>query len=78
MKFRITMKDPDGVQDALREATEESLKDMKGLSRDEAASLYEARHESITESLRPWFEYSEYLTVEIDTEANTCVIIKNQ
>lgn len=74
MKFKVIMKDPDGVYDSLQQAAEDSV-DVKGLDEDEVESLVESRKEKLKETLKKWFEYSEYLTVEIDTDAMTCVVV---
>ncbi len=74
MKFRVTMKDPDTLSDAITEAVKTSLSDL-GLDEDELEPLIERRHEKITEQCSKWFRYGEYLEVEIDTDAKTCVVI---
>lgn len=75
MKFRITMKDPDCVYDAVQDA----MKDLKidGVSEDEMVELREKREEQTRDLCDKWFEYGEYLTVEVDTEAKTCTVIPN-
>ncbi len=64
MKIRITMKDPDGVYDGVYEACH----DGAGISED--------GREEIKTTLRTWFEYEEYLTVEVDTETNTIRVLE--
>lgn len=73
MKFRITMKDPDGVGDSIQDAV--NAIELPGLSQEEADSVREIRDDAIKALCRTWFEYLEYLTVEIDTEAKTCVVV---
>jgi hypothetical protein len=72
MKFRVTMKDPDGVHECVRDAVEANR--PPGLSDDEWEDM---RDDRIREACKPWFEYMEYLTVEVDTEARTCVVVKS-
>lgn len=60
MKFRITMKDPDGVFESIEDAVKADLPD---------------RHYEYEQMIKPWFRFSEYITVEIDTEAKTCVVV---
>lgn len=75
MKIIVTFKDPDGVGDSLREAVEESVMAIDGLSDGERESLVEDRLESVRESLSKWIEYDEYLRVEFDTEAGTARVM---
>lgn len=78
MKFRVTMKDPDGVFESLRDAATASLKGTEGLGDMERDDLIEKRREGFGFHIKPWFEYGEYLTVEIDTDAKTCVVVQNK
>lgn len=75
MKFRVTMKDPDTLYDAAQEAAEENLASVDNIAEHEKETLVEGRVEDLKEVASKWFEYGEYLTVEIDTEAKTCVVI---
>lgn len=74
MKIKITMKDPDTMPDAVEEAVRAEVEAM-GLPEDEADSLIEMRAEKAREKLSKWFEYSEYLSVEFDTEAMTATVL---
>ena len=71
MKIRIHFKDPDAVSDAMDEAIKNSR--PAGLSDSEWEAVKEDRMEKL--SLKPFIEYQEYCTVEIDTEAKTAVVI---
>jgi len=73
MKFKVTMKDPDTLYDAIEEAVTEDID--SSLPEDEREALAECRIEKVRDLASTWFEYGEYLTVEIDTEAKTCVVI---
>lgn len=76
MKFTITMKDPDGFYDSLGEAVKESLADQEGLDEEERDLLTESREDDLKQLLKTWFRYDEYLTVEVDTVAKTCTVVK--
>lgn len=76
MKIRITMKDPDGFHECVRAAVTESL--PQGLSAAERQVVIESRIEEIGDVLGRWFEYSEYLTVEVDTDAKTISFVENK
>ncbi len=75
MKFRVTMKDPDTLHDAIQEAVEEWAKTLPDIDDDEREAIEEKRREKVDEICGTWFGYGEYLTVEIDTDAKTCVVI---
>lgn len=77
MKFRVQMKDPDTLGDAIAEAVAE---DVAALSNDaeEREAVAAIRREKAENVAAKWFEYGEYLTVEIDTEAGTCVVVPVQ
>lgn len=76
MKFKITMKDPDGFADAIQDAAKESVTAMENIDEDEEESLIESRQKKFSELCREWFKYSEYLTVEVDTEAKSIAVVK--
>jgi hypothetical protein len=74
-KFRVTMKDPDTLHDACKDAAAEQLESVKGIDGDERESLVDQRAQKLRDFCGQWFRYGEYLTVEIDTDAGTCVVV---
>lgn len=76
MKFQITMKDPDGCFDCMRNAAKESL--PEGLSESEADILTDEREAQIHKICATWFRYGEYLTVEVDSDAGTCIVLPSK
>lgn len=74
MIFKVYMKDTDVLHDGLDEAIDEELK-ASGLPDDEQEALREIRHEKASDVASKWFEYGEYLTVEIDTEKETIRVV---
>ena len=75
MKFKITMKDPDGVYDCIEDAAKDAVSGIEGIDEDERADLVDSRRDKIIDAISTWFSYNEYLTVEVDTEAGTCTIV---
>lgn len=75
MKIQITFKDPD----SLYEAITGSLEDLKidGVSEDEMRAIRQSRAEEYQSIAHNWFKYGEYLTVEMDTDLKTCVVVEN-
>ncbi len=73
MKFTITMKDPDGVYESIEDVVSEIV--VGGLDPDELSDVRERRRVKINELCRTWFEYGEYLRVEVDTDAETCTVL---
>ena len=78
MIINITLKDPDGVYDAIQDAAENSLKLAEDLDQDEAESLLQNRANKIEESLEPWIECGEYVRIQIDTKAKTATVLLNK
>ena len=78
MKIEIILKDPDCVYDAINEALE-NLK-IEGLNDEELEAVKEKRREEYKKIASKWFEYGEYgeyLTVRLDTNAETLEICEN-
>lgn len=78
MKFRLTMKDPDGVTDSLRDAVKKAVDAIVGLSDAEKEVLTDLRYEEIYSIAGKWLEYGEYLTIEIDTLEKTAVVVERK
>lgn len=74
MKFKVTMKDPDTLHDAIAEAAAESVATLSN-DADEREAVAAIRREQAQKVAEKWFEYGEYLCVEIDTDAGTCVVV---
>ena len=73
MKIKISFKDPDALHDCI----DTELEDLKieGLNEKELEVVREKRKEEITDLCAKWFEYGEYLVVEVDTEKETCEVM---
>jgi len=78
MKFKITMKDPDGVPDSIQDAAKEMADQVTGVDEDEREGLIESKQEKLSDLCRKWFEYGEYLTVEVDTETQTITVVERK
>lgn len=76
MKFRIMLKDPDGIGDALMDAAKKSLAGNTFFDTREAKAAHEERLESIKDRTDKWIEYGDYVTVEFDTDAGTAVVVE--
>ena len=75
MKIRITLKDPDGVYESLKDATEESARGNTFFDKAETDAFLEERRERIGALCSKWVEYGEYVTIEIDTDAGTARVL---
>lgn len=73
MKFKVTMKDPDVLHEAVFEAVKNDLLPLP-ISEEERELLVDGRMEKVHQACRQWFSHGEYLTVEIDTEAKTATV----
>lgn len=72
MIFRVYMKDPDVLNESINEALDAELTEMPD---DEAQAVREIRYNKVSEIASRWFEYGEYLTVEIDTANKTIRVV---
>jgi hypothetical protein len=70
MKLRVTLKDPDGIQDCVQDAVETTR--PADITNDEWAEIASRRRGEITGQ---WFKYGDYCTVEIDTVAKTARVL---
>jgi len=75
MKFSVTFKDPDGPADCVDEAVRKEIAAM-GLTGDEADAVFELRREKVSTQIAKWFDYGEYVTIDIDTDADTATVRK--
>lgn len=78
-KFRVTLKDPDGVSESIREQAEEIAAEAKKnpavaefADGDWANSIQSA----IGEKIAKWVEYGEYVVIEFDTDAGTATVVE--
>jgi len=78
MKVVITMKDPDGVYDSVRDAVKDDLRGVTSqlLDEGEAGDLIESRVDKVHDILSKWIEYQEYVRIEIDTETGTAKVLE--
>jgi hypothetical protein len=72
MKIPLTFKCPDVVTYAMSDALGPTPEDPT----EEEEIAREDLQEEIKAACEIWIKHSEYLTVEIDTEKNTCTPIK--
>jgi len=68
MKIRMTFKTPDVVEDSIQWAVREFLEDNPKLDRGEL-------EDKAALAIGKWIDDDEYLTVEVDTETGSCVVI---
>lgn len=78
MKFKVTMKDPDTLHDAIDEAVREDIGKIPGLTGEDREALFENRREAVAKNAAKWFRYGEYLSVEIDTDTGTATVLPAQ
>jgi hypothetical protein len=78
MIINITLKDPDGVYDAIQDAAEEQVNAITNVTASEKRQLIQSRHFQIDKELEPWIEYSEYVRLQIDTTTKTATVLLNK
>lgn len=74
MKFRVQLKNPDTLSDAIADAVDAEV-DAMGLPGDEAEAVKERRITKVGDACDEWFRYGEYVLLEIDTDAKTCTVL---
>lgn len=74
MKIRFTFKDPDTVIEAIEEAVIASIPDNI-TDRAERAALIETHMCRESNKVAQWFEWSEYVRIEVDTDAGTATVL---
>ena len=67
------MKDPDTLHDAIADAVHADTESIT--DEDERTAVKEVRSDKFRAVARKWFKWGEYLTVEIDTDAQTCTVV---
>lgn len=86
MKFQLTFKTPDVKDHAIdmdfpntenwEEDDIQDLLEMKGLKTiEQLEELKEEQKAGVDKACDKWLKWDEYLTVEIDTKADTCIVI---
>ena len=75
MKIRFTFKTTDVVSEEIYDAVAGAVDALENLHADERQILRETRAEKLREKAREWFWTLEYVTVEWDTETNTCRVL---
>jgi hypothetical protein len=76
MKFRVTFKTPDVVEDCIREAIGDEKWEKK-LTDEFTQDDNDSVRETLDLVSNKWFRYGEYVTIEVDSEADTAIVIKN-
>jgi hypothetical protein len=76
MKIKITLKDPDGVFESIKDAAESSMQNTEVLDLDEIAEIIESRQAKLAEQCATWIKYGEYVTIEIDTDTGSAIVCK--
>lgn len=73
-KIQITLKDPDTLYDAVSDFVTQELANS-GLPEDEQELLRETREEKYRDVCSIYFQYGEYVTIEIDTETSKARVV---
>lgn len=76
MKIKITLKDPDGFYESVRQAVSDQLASIDVISDEEREVLEESRIEAVNEKLSKWVEFNEYIYLEFDTDQETARILE--
>ena len=75
MKIQLVFKNPDVVYEAVDEFEEKLREAHDGLTEDEVLDRVQEYREEAQEVASKWLEYGEYVTLELDTETKTCIVL---
>lgn len=78
-KFRVTLKDPDGVFESVRDHAESIVAQAKqnhAVAELAAGDWAESIQSSLNEKIERWVKYGEYVTIEFDTDAGTATVVE--
>lgn len=78
MKFTVTLKDPDALHESIERADSEMRRDLAGLELEERNLVVERRKERFRDFAAAWLRYGEYVDLEFDEDAKTCVVVKKK
>lgn len=76
MKFTVTMKDPDGPYESIDDAVEQLMKEQPPGEFDDADAIRKQRRRKLDSFTAKWLQYGEYVTLEFDTDTNTCTVVQ--
>ena len=77
MKIEVQLKDPDALYESIRDSFGNFVID--DLNDEELETIKEKRINDLTQKCSgKWFKWGEYLTVKIDTDLMTCVVVPNK
>ena len=74
MKFIITVKNPDSIEDSIRRAAEEQMEGVECANQFEYEDMKLAKINELWAACAKWVEYQEYVRIEIDTELGTATV----
>ncbi len=75
MKLEITLKQPDVLECAIKEAIANEVELMNLEDTEEVEYLLESRKDEEMEKLEKWVKYSEQVTIKFDTDEMTARVI---
>lgn len=88
MKLKITFKDPDALDVAVDEyldhwyaklkADAGAIESLESFTDEDLATIRERVRDELRAAALNWISWGEYLTVEIDTEADACRVLRSE
>lgn len=77
MKCRVVIKNPDALEDCIHLMVEDKFPVENGYSNEESKYAKEDLIKRYKTKAEKWFRYGELVTLEIDFNTLTCVVIEN-
>jgi hypothetical protein len=79
MKFVVTMKTPDAISQGIEQAAQRYVDDLgpNDMSDDEIQEeVLRDKQAELCTFVNKWVKYSEYITIEFDTDAGTATVLE--
>lgn len=77
MVFQVHMKTPDAIENSVINQIEHVVDELGFKESWEYDQEIQSRVDAIKEICQKWFQYGEMVTLEIDTDKMTCVVLPN-
>lgn len=86
MKFQVTFKTPDALDEGIDGALDQwhaklkkdagAIESLESFTDEDLSTLRDRMRDKMRSAALNWISWGEYLTIEIDVEADTCKVLR--